>query len=114
MFSRSRRNLACWFALSMGSILVVFAGISYYIEVENQLRSFDQKLYKTSRGMAAQAQYRLYWGRWQVELENVPLLGSSTLPLYSEIVYARWYNPQGQLVQFVGCLLYTSPSPRDS
>jgi len=34
-----------------------------------------------------------------VNLKDVPLL---TLPLDSELVYARWYNPNEQLVRFVG------------
>lgn len=107
MFSRSRRNLACWFALSMGSILILFAGVVYYREVQDQLWVFDQQLYRKSKVMAAGVQYRPYWGRWRVDLEDVPLLGSNALLLNSEIVYARWYNPEGQLVQFVG-----APSPR--
>lgn len=102
MFNRSRRNLACWFALSMGSILVIFAGVVYCLEVEAQLRDCEQKLAKKSRAIAAEAQYRSQQGQWQFDLEDVPVLGSNTLPLCGEIVYARWYNPQGKLVQFVG------------
>lgn len=102
MFIRSRRNLACWFALSMGSILILFAGVVYYREVQDQFRAFDEKLYRNSKVMAAKAQYRLHRGRWWVDLEDVPLLGNNTLPLDSELVYARWYNPNGQLVQFFG------------
>jgi len=37
MFSRSRRNLACLFALS--SILIVFAGVVYHREVEDQIQA---------------------------------------------------------------------------
>ncbi|WP_250122175.1 HAMP domain-containing sensor histidine kinase [Chroococcidiopsis sp. CCMEE 29] len=102
MFSRSRRNLACWFALSMGSILVVFAGVVYSIEVKDQLRNFDRELAKKSKAMAAEVQYQLHQGRWQVDLEDVPFLGSNMLPPYNDIVYARWYNPEGKLVQFFG------------
>jgi len=102
MFSRSRRNLACWFALSMGSILVIFAGVVYSIEVKDQLRNFDRELAKKSKAMAAQVQYQLHQGRWQVDLEDVPFLGSNMLPPYNDIVYARWYNPEGKLVQFFG------------
>jgi len=102
MFSRSRRNLACWFALSMGSILVIFAGVVYSIEVKDQLRNFDRELSKKSKAMAAQVQYQLHQGRWQVDLEDVPFLGSNMLPPYNDIVYARWYNPEGKLVQFFG------------
>jgi len=102
MFSRSRRNLACWFALSMGSILVIFAGVVYSIEVKDQLRNFDRELSKKSKAMAAEVQYQLHQGRWQLDLEDVPFLGSNMLPPYNDIVYARWYNPEGKLVQFFG------------
>jgi len=102
MFNRSRRNLACWFALSMGSILVIFAGVVYFLEVEEQLGNFDRELYRKSKMMAAEADYRFQQGQWQVDLEDVPVLGSSMSPVYGEITYARWYDYKGQLVQFVG------------
>ena len=101
MFNRSRRNLACWFALSMGSILILFAGVVYYREVKEQLQVFDQVLYRKTKLMASQAEYRLRQCQWQVDLQDLPLLGNM-LPLNSDLVYARWYNRKGQLVQFVG------------
>lgn len=102
MFSRSRRNLARWFTLSMGSILVLFAAAVYYQEVKEQLESLDQLLYRTTKVMAASVQYERHQGQWRVNLENVPLLGNNISPLESELVYARWYNASGQLVQFFG------------
>lgn len=102
MFSRSRRNLACWFTLSMGSILVVFAGLVYYQEVTQQLEVVDRLLYKTTRVMAASVQYRLVQGQRQVDLENVGWLGNNPLPLDTELVYARWYDASGRVVQFFG------------
>lgn len=105
MFNRSRRNLACWFALSMGSILILFAGAVYYREVQDQFQAFDQILYRKSKAMAARTLYRLYQSRWRVDLEDLSVAGNDTLlPLDSELVYARWYNPEGQLVQFVGAV----------
>lgn len=101
MFNRSRRNLAYWFALSMGSILIVFAGVVYYREVQDQIQAFDQELYGKSKAIAAKVQYRHYRVRWRVDLEHVPLLGN-TLPFDSELVYVCWYNPEKQPVQFVG------------
>jgi signal transduction histidine kinase len=86
----------------MGSILVIFAGVVYSIEVKDQLRNFDRELAKKSKAMAAEVQYQLHQGRWQVDLEDVPFLGSNMLPPYNDIVYARWYNPEGKLVQFFG------------
>lgn len=108
MFNRSRRNLACWFALSMGSILVMFAGAVYYLEVEEQLWNFDRDLYRKSKAIAAAAEYQFQRGRWQIDLEDFPGVGNNMSPLGSEITYARWYNPSGQLVQFLG----TPPAPK--
>ncbi len=48
MFNRSRRNLACWFTLSMGSIVIIFASLIYYIEAVEQLETTDRLLYKKS------------------------------------------------------------------
>lgn len=106
MFNRSRRNLACWFALSMGSILVIFAGVVYYLEVKAQLQDCEQKLIKKSKAIASEAQYQSQQKQWQFELENLPALANNT-SMCGEIVYARWYNIEGKLVQFVG-----SPAPK--
>ncbi len=102
MFYRSRSNLALWFTLTMGSILVVFAGVLYYQAVLNELGNLDRLLYKKSRVMAVNAKYDLR--NQQLDLENVPLLGSNVAPLGTELVYARWYDTKGQLVQFFGII----------
>lgn len=91
-FARSRRNLACLFALSMGSILVVFAAIAYYLGVENQLEVFDEELYSTSKTIAANAEYSLDAERSQLNKDDIPALGS-------QLVYIRWYNSQKKLVK---------------
>lgn len=100
MFSRSRSNLALWFTLTMGSILVVFAGVTYYLTVLDGLEDVDHLLYKKTRVMAVNVKYEPY--KRQVDLESVPLLGSTPPPLNSELVYVRWYDFKGQLVQFFG------------
>lgn len=100
MFNRSRRNLAYWFALSMGSILILFAGVVYYRQVQDQLQTFDQRLYGKSKVIASGVKYWHHRSRWRVNLDG--LLESNKLPLDSEIVYARWYNSQGEMVQFFG------------
>lgn len=100
MFSRSRSNLALWFTLTMGSILVVFASVLYYQEVLDSLKNLDQLLDKKSRVMAVNAKYDTL--RQQLDLENVPLLGSNVSPVNSDLVYARWYDTQKQMVQFFG------------
>ncbi|MBD2100315.1 cell wall metabolism sensor histidine kinase WalK [Leptolyngbya sp. FACHB-261] len=104
MFKRSRRTLAYWFALSMGSILIVFAGVIYSLAVEEQRQAFDQNLYDGSQAIAAKARYRFQQGRWQVDLEEVPFLGNNNnaLALNSKLAYVRWYNQAGYLVQFIG------------
>ena len=100
MFNRSRRNLARWFTFSMGSILIVFAGVLYYVEARDELEKLDSLIYRKTRVMATNVQYDLESDT--ANLENVPLLGSNTRLLNTELVYARWYNSQKQLGQFFG------------
>jgi signal transduction histidine kinase len=103
MFHRSRRNLACWFTIAMGSIFVTFAAAVYYLEIIKSLEELDRLLYSKASVMAANVKYELDNGERKVDLENVPLLGSHVQPpLDSQIVYGRWYNVQKQLVQFIG------------
>ena len=102
MFTRSRRNLAYWFALSMGGILVLFAGVSYCLSVEGQLQAFDQALYKKSKAIASGATIQLHQGQWQIEPEDAPWMGGDRLSRNSELVYVRWYNASGDLVRFIG------------
>lgn len=100
MFHRSRSNLAHWFTLTMGSILVLFAGVLYYRTVFDELENLDHLLYKKSQVMAVNAKYDIR--KQRINLANVPLLGNNVLPLGTEFVYARWYDAQGELVQFFG------------
>ena len=102
MFNRSRRNLACWFTLSMGSIVIIFASLIYYIEAVDQLERTDRLLYRKARIMAASVKQQFYKNQTQINLDNVPLLGNNPEPLDSAVTYARWYNEQGLLVQFFG------------
>ncbi|YAG05080.1 HAMP domain-containing sensor histidine kinase [Nostoc sp. DSM 114167] len=102
MFNRSRRNLARWFTLSMGSILAIFAAILYFLEAKEQLRAFDQELYKTTQLMAAGVEDGLYQEQQRISLEDVPILGGEALPFDNKIIYARWYTPKKQLLEFFG------------
>lgn len=102
MFNRSRRNLARWFTLSMGSILLVFAGLLYLREARDRLRFFDQALYNTSRVMASGVEEIVYENQRRIDLENVPLLGSDAILLDTDLIFARWYTPDRHLMQFVG------------
>jgi len=103
-FNRSRTNIALWFTVTMGSILVAFAGAIYYLTILDELEDLDRLLYKKTSVMAVNAEYNRLTK--QVDLTNVPLVGTNTPPIGTDIVYARWYNPQRQLVQFFG----TTPS----
>ncbi len=105
MFNQSRRNLARWFTLSMGSILLLFAGVIYQIEVQDKLEALDRLLYDKTRIMAASVQYQVSQDQVQVDLSNIPLLGSGSHPLAEDLIYVRWYDEQGQLLRFFG----TSP-----
>ncbi|MFM2313664.1 MAG: hypothetical protein RLZZ04_2940 [Cyanobacteriota bacterium] len=100
MFDRSRRNLARWFTFSMGSILVVFAGVLYYVEAVDELEKLDRLLYRKTRVIATNVKYNRYTET--VNLENVPLLGNNTRLLDTELAYARWYSVDRQLQQFFG------------
>jgi signal transduction histidine kinase len=100
LFQQSRRNLARWFTLSMGSILVVFAASVYVLDAQGRLHAFDTELENKARVMAGGIQYRLRQGRLQPRLDHVPMLGSNTLPLDSKIAYARWYSRDGKLARF--------------
>ncbi|MBD1929220.1 HAMP domain-containing histidine kinase [Trichocoleus sp. FACHB-90] len=102
MFNRSRRNLARWFTLSMGSILVLFAGVIYQIEVKDKLEALDRLLYDKTRVMAASVHYEVRQDQSQVDLSHVSLLGSGAHPLAEDLIYVRWYSPQGRLVRFFG------------
>jgi len=102
MFNQSRRNLARWFTLSMGSILVLFAGVIYQIEVKDKLEALDRLLYDKTRVMAASVHYEVRKNESQVDLSHVSLLGSGSHPLAEDLIYVRWYNAPGRLVRFFG------------
>lgn len=104
MFYRSQRNLARWFTLSMGSILLVFAGLLYLWEARDRLHFFDQALYNTSRIMVASVEEITYQDQRQIDLENMPLLGSDAVILNTNLIFARWYTPEKRLMQFVGSI----------
>ncbi|MBD2092042.1 two-component sensor histidine kinase [Microcoleus sp. FACHB-1515] len=98
MFNRSRRRLASWFALSMGGILIFFAAVVYWREVQDQLRSLDQDLYAKSKAIAAASDYQFEQNQWQVDLANA-----------EAVSYLRWYDAKGNLRQFTGVPPVESP-----
>jgi two-component system, OmpR family, manganese sensing sensor histidine kinase len=86
MFTRSRRNLAYLFALSMGSILIVFAGVAYYLGVQQQLKAFDETLFNRAKNIINRASH--YSGAPQ---DNLLLSNGDA----SDI---RFYDNQGNLI----------------
>ena len=103
MFSRSRLNLAHWFALSMGGILIAFTGVVYRLESEDRLRAFDDDLYMRTKRVENQIYYRLEQGQWQLSFKNgAPLISKNVLTPQNGLAYVRWYNVHGELIQFVG------------
>ena len=86
----------------MGSILVLFAGVIYQIEVQDKREAIDRLLLDKTRIMAASVHYDIRQNQIAVDLTNVPLLGSGSHPLTEDLIYVRWYNAQGRLVRFFG------------
>ncbi|MBE9013886.1 two-component sensor histidine kinase [Pseudanabaenaceae cyanobacterium LEGE 13415] len=86
MFDRSRRNLAYWFAASMGGILLTFAGVGYGFIVQTQLRNFDDLLYRRSRILIGV----------QPSIPGV----MQTIPI--DLTYARWYRSDRQRIKYIG------------
>lgn len=104
MFRRSRQNLASWFTVSMGSVLIGFAGVLYVAEAQDQRQALDQRLYEICQTMAAAIEDGSYQDRQRIDLENVPLLGEEALPFSTMLVYARWYDSDQKLIQFYGAI----------
>lgn len=102
MFRRSRQNLASWFTVSMGSVLIGFAGVLYVLEAQDQRQALDQRLYEICQTMAAAVEDGSYQDRQRIDLEDVPLLGEEALPFPTMLIYARWYGADRRLIQFSG------------
>ncbi|BAY42550.1 integral membrane sensor signal transduction histidine kinase [Scytonema sp. HK-05] len=102
MFVRSRRNLAYLFTISMGSILIAFAGIAYYLIVQQQLQAFDERLYSDSKTIARNPPYKLYNKRPQLERRDVPIFGDTVPPINNGFAYVRLYKFNGELVDSTG------------
>jgi two-component system, OmpR family, manganese sensing sensor histidine kinase len=102
MFDRSRRRLAHWFTLSMGSILILFAFTVYQRQVQEQIREFDARIYAQTKKIAALTIYQQQEKSWEVETGNVSLQNNETLPIGATITYIRWYDSQKRLLEFIG------------
>ncbi|MDJ0632062.1 MAG: HAMP domain-containing sensor histidine kinase [Xenococcaceae cyanobacterium MO_188.B29] len=102
MFDRSRRRLAYWFTLSMGSILILFAFTVYHRQVQDRMREFDDRVYAQTRKIASLTSYKQQETSWQIDTENVSLSNRETFSTESRIICIRWYNSQKRLLQFIG------------
>jgi two-component system, OmpR family, manganese sensing sensor histidine kinase len=104
MFNHSRRRLAYWFTLSMGGILILFALTLYYIQLREKIGVVDRALYMQSKHVTSKTKYQLQPEKWQIEIENISLQAMKALPLDMEvdIAYIRWYDKQGNLLEFIG------------
>jgi signal transduction histidine kinase len=83
----------------MGSILIVFAAIGYYLRVEDELQKFDVFLFGQSKKIAENAQRLLYLQQLQMGEVDISAL-TNALPMSSELSYIRWYNVNQQLILF--------------
>jgi two-component system, OmpR family, manganese sensing sensor histidine kinase len=114
MFNHSRRRLAYWFTLSMGGILILFALTLYYIQLREKIGVVDRALYMQSKHVTAKTKYQLQPEKWQIEIENISLQAMKALPLDMEvdIAYIRWYDQQGNLLEFIGKNINNQFEPR--
>ena len=100
MFERSRRRLAYWFTLSMGSILILFAFTVYQRQVKEQIREFDAQVYAQTKRIASLTNYQQQKG-WQIDTDNVSLPNRELLT-ESSIIFIRWYDSKKSLLEFIG------------
>lgn len=104
MFHYSRRRLAYWFTISMCGILALFALTLYYIQLREKIRVVDQALYMQSKYVTSKTKYQFQQEKWQIEIKDISLQGMKALPLAMEVelAYIRWYDKQGNLLEFIG------------
>jgi signal transduction histidine kinase len=101
MFDRSRRRLAYWFTLSMGSILILFAFTVYQRQVTEQMREFDEEVYAQAKEIASLTSYEQQGKSWQINTENVSL-PNRAVATESKIICTRWYDAQKRPIEFIG------------
>ena len=101
MFERSRRRLAYWFTLSMGSILILFAFTVYQRQVKEQIREFDAQVYAQTKRIASLTNYQQQKKSWQIDTDNVSLQNRELLT-ESSIIFIRWYDSKKRLLEFIG------------
>lgn len=105
MFTRTRRRLTYLFTLPMGLILIAFASVIYFRQVEDKLSAFDKELMSEAQRIAKMAQVRkIEKGKWKIIYRKRWYLNSG-------IEYICWYDALGRLPQWNS---YSSCSPKSS
>ena len=99
MFDRSRRRLAVWFTLSMGSILILFAFTVYQRQVTEQRREFDKSIHGRAKKIVARTKYKQE-KNWQIDRKI--FLSKPLISAESNIICTRWYNAQKRLIESIG------------
>ena len=99
MFDRSRRRLAVWFTLSMGSILILFAFTVYQRQVTEQRQEFDESIYARAKKIADNTKYKQK--NLQLDTENISL-SRPLITAESNIVCTRWFDARKRLVKSFG------------
>lgn len=108
MFDRSRRRLAYWFTLSMGSILILFAFTVYQRQVTEQMQKFDEDVYAQAKKIASLTNYQQQGKSWKIDTENVSL--PSLDATRTRIICTRWYNSEKRSLEFIGKCSRQKPS----
>ena len=101
MFDRSRRRLAVWFTLSMGSILILFSFTVYQRQVVEQKREFDAQIYNLAEKLASKTKYRNRGKNIKIVSEATSLARRARTSETS-IVCSRWYDAQKNLIESIG------------
>ena len=101
MFDRSRRRLAVWFTLSMGSILILFAFTAYQRQVVERKREFDAEIQALANKLAEKTKYRQQGKNWQIAPKTT-YLSDRAMSSESEILCSLWYDAQKRLIKSFG------------
>ena len=100
MFDRSRRRLAVWFTLSMGSILILFAFTVYQRQVTEQRREFDKSIRGRAKKIVDRTKYKQE-KNWQIDREKI-FLSKPLISAEANIICIRWYDAQKRLLESIG------------
>ena len=101
MFDRSRRRLAIWFTLSMGSILVLFAFTLYQRQVAEQKRAFEAEIQALTQKLEGKVKYQQQGKSWQI-VPNTAYGFSRNLTSESRLDCIRWYDARQRLIESFG------------